>query len=296
MEIRTVLLPVDFSPRTTPEVSLGVEVSRAFGARLALLHNQDAAPLGLSRAWDWQARHTETAGRNGTVETALRELMASLPPDVATEATVSRGLVVPAIVALARQLPADLIVVASHGEGTEDHASVAERLIAEAPCPVLAVQEDHAADCMLRLSQPGCEVLVPTDFSDSSLRAVAYAVELARRWPIRLRLLHVVPVGHTASASKEGFVARPGDLAAVETARQRLAALVPDDLRDRVTCQVEAGPPAERIAAACDSPRADFVVMGEHAPGLRGLFTQDTARALLRQAPCPVWFVPAQGF
>jgi universal stress protein A len=293
MDIRTVLLPVDFSPRTAPELTLGVEVSRAFGARLSLLHNQDAAPLGLSRGWDWQASHREANGRSATVESGLRELLASLPEGLAADATVSRGLIVPAILALARQLPADLIVVASHGEGTEDHTSVAERLIAEAPCPVLAVQEDHAGDPTLRLCEEGAEVLVPTDFSDGSLRAVAYALDLARRWPIRLRLLHVLPGGHAAATPAARRSGTAEELpSAMTAARRRLEELVPDDLRERVTCVVDNGPPAERIAAACDSPHADFVVMGEHAAGLRGIFTHDTARALLRQAPCPVWFVP----
>jgi nucleotide-binding universal stress UspA family protein len=290
MDIRTVLLPIDFSPRTQREVALGVEVSRAFGARLSLLHNQDAAPLGLSRAWDWQASHREANGNNARVETALRELLASLPPDLAADATVSRGLVMPAILACARQLPADLIVVASHGEGTEDHTSIAEQLIAEAPCPVLAVSEGDGGAAALRLCE-GTEALVPTDFSASAERAVEYAFELARRWPIRLRLLHVVPPEQPAWASREGVTAKPSRQV-VEAARLRLAALVPEDLRDRVTCTVECGDPAACIAAAGASPETGFVVMGEHARGLRGLLTGDTARSLLRRAHCPVWFVP----
>ena len=294
MKIRNVLLPVDFSPRTEPELTLGVEISRAFGARLSLLNNQDAAPLGLSRGWDWQAEHREASGRSTAVETELRRLLASLPPDLAADATVSRGLIVPAILQLARQLPADLIVVTSHGEGTEDHTSVAERLIAEAPCPVLTVQEGLAADPTLKLREEGCEVLAPTDFSPSSLRAVEYALELARTWPIRLRLLHVLPMPEPPIASREGITVTSPAGPAVAAARRRLEELVPADLRDRVTCVVECGEPSARIAAACAAPRVDFVVMGEHAPGLRGLLTHDTARDLLRQAPCPVWFVPAQ--
>ena len=287
MDIRNVLLPVDFSPRTTSELQLGIAVSRAFGARLSLLHNQDAAPLGLSRAWDWQAHHSAANGNSVAVEQRLRDLLAALPADLTADATVSRGLVVPAILALARQLPADLIVVASHGAGTEDHASVAEQLIATAPCPVLAVQEDHTPDRAPLSATGRAEVVVPTDFSPASQRAVAYAFDLARRWPLRLRLLHVLPGPAPRGAASD---AQGEELA---TARRRLLALVPDDLRNQVSCLVDRGMPAARIAAACDEPRADFVIMGEHAPGLRGLFTPDTARSLLRQAPCPVWFVPA---
>lgn len=293
MDIRNVLLPVDFSPRTAAELALGVELSRAFGARLSLLHNQDAAPLGLSRAWDWQASHREASGRAAAVEDSLRELLASLPPDLAADATVSRGLIVPAILQLARRLPADVIVVASHGNGTEDHTSVAERLIAEAPCPVLAVQEGCGEDPTLELRREGTGALVPTDFTDGSLRAVTYAFDLARKWPIRLRLLHVLPGDQRTWATREGVHAAVPPQAAVTRAQQRLAELVPADLRERVTCVVDGGPPAERIAAACEAPGIRFVVMGEHAAGLRGLLTHDTARDLLRLAPCPVWFVPS---
>jgi nucleotide-binding universal stress UspA family protein len=276
MDIRNVLVPVDFSRLSTVELSHAVEVCRAFGARLVLHHNQDAAPLGMSRAWDWEEHHPRTQGRGRAVEAGLHELMASVPMDVPVEAVISRGLVIPSILALAERIPADLVVVASHGPDSDDHSSIAGRLIQLAPCPVLTMQEGTAVERPLRLltAECGAEVLVPTDLEESAAVVLEYAFGLARRLPLRLRLLHVT-------------------LGGAEEARARLAALVPADLAERVRCEVQSGVAPSRIVEGCETVHADFVVMGEHARGLRGLLTHDTARDVLRHAPCPIWYVPA---
>jgi nucleotide-binding universal stress UspA family protein len=276
MDIRNVLVPVDFSSASARELALAIEVCRAFGARLVLHHNQDGAPLGLSRAWDWEEQHPRTQGRGRTVERNLYQLMAQVPEDVAVESVISRGLVTQCILALAERIPADLVVVASHGPDSEDHSSVAERLIGGSPCPVLTVQEGTSGERSLRLlgsNGIAPEVLVPTDLEKGSQAVLDYAFALARRLPLRLRLFHVTG----------------GD---PEAALARLCALVPADLAARVRCEAQPGAAADAIVSGCERACADFVIMGEHARGLRGLLTHDTARDLLRQAPCPVWYVP----
>lgn len=276
MDIHNVLVPVDFSRLSAVELSLAVELCRAFAARLVLHHNQDAAPLGMSRGWDWEEHHPGSQGRNRVVERGLHDLVALVPDDVPVEAVISRGLVLPTILALAERIPADLIVVGSHGPDTDDHSSVAERLIKLAPCPVLTVQEGATEERPLRLlgsEEGGPEVLVPTDLEEGSATVLAYAFALARRLPLRLRLFHVT-------------------LDWAEGAQAKLEALVPEDLAPRVRCEVQRGGVPSGILAGCETPHADFVVMGEHARGLRGLLSHDTAREMLRHAPCPVWYVP----
>jgi nucleotide-binding universal stress UspA family protein len=296
MEINTILVPVDLSTRTARELALAGELALATGARLVILHNEPAAPLGMSRAWDWEQQHPAHHGRGALVDHALNELLAQVPAGVAAEAVLSRGMPLSSIVEAARRLHADLIVLESAGPDVEDHSSIAERLLAESPCPVLALQEGHDRGRTLLGAASGdstAEVLVATDFSAAADAAVHYALDLARRLPLRLRLLHVITsLAHTPAASI-GY----GDHAAathtiVGSARERLLALVPADLRDRVTVQVVGGSASEAIVEACATVSVSFVVMGEHATGLRGLVTRDTARAVLRNAPCPVWYVP----
>jgi K+-sensing histidine kinase KdpD len=48
-------------------------------------------------------------------------------------------------------------------------------------------------------------ILAPTDFSPNSEKAVAYAIQLARRLGAKLTLLHVVPEPSAADYSLEGI-------------------------------------------------------------------------------------------
>jgi nucleotide-binding universal stress UspA family protein len=282
VEIGTVLCPVDFSKLTEREVTLAGELCRRFGARLVLHHNLQAAPIGFSRAWDWNEMH-ERRVTEGSAERQLRELMAGLPEGVAAEAKISHGVVAPTVLYLARELPADLVVLGSHGWSTEDHTSVGEQIVTAAPCPVLTLHEGMERDG-LRLDPEASPVpvLVPTDFSPGGSAAVRYALALRAVLPLRICLFHVLP-GRRAGAVED-------------EARGRLLEAVPEELAEQVDCDLGSGPADETILEKAEALGAGLLVMGAHARGLlRGLLTRDTSQQILHRAPCPVWFVP-EGF
>jgi nucleotide-binding universal stress UspA family protein len=187
---------------------------------------------------------------------------------------------------LANRLPADLIVLGSHGWSSADHASLTERLIDSCTCPVLTLSEDARID-RFRLCAPAAAaartpVVVPTDLSAGATRVFDYAVELAGAAPIDLHLLHVMPTSSEPPA--------------VADAHTTLEALVRERSADRITCHVELGSPVETIPRFSDRVDAGFLVMGEHARGLLlRLFIRDVARDVLHRAGCPVWFVPSRG-
>ncbi|MDX1631941.1 MAG: universal stress protein [Thermoanaerobaculia bacterium] len=284
VQIRTVVSPVDFTPLTEEELGLAVEVCQRFGSRLVLHHNESAAPPGFSRAWDWKQNHVPRDGRPAEPEERLRRLLEDLPEEIAGEASISRGAVVPALMALARELPADLIVVGCHGRTHDDHSSITERLIERAPCPVLTLH-DHEGEDVHHLFPAGerkePEVVVATDLSPGSERAASYAFELARTVPLRLHLLHVLTGRQEPSEeSVEGLVAH-------------LEETVPDDLEGRVGVHLATGEAVEGIVSTVRKLDADFLIMGEHVKGLlKSLLHRNTAKEVLHQAPCPVWYVP----
>src|SRR5262249_26706694 len=82
------------------------------------------------RQWDWEATHGRTDSE-AQAERRMQAALNALPRDVRAEGLVSVGPVVGALLALAEELHADLIVLGSHGWSTETHASVTERVIAE---------------------------------------------------------------------------------------------------------------------------------------------------------------------
>jgi len=281
-QIKNVLCPVDFSEISRQEMALAVDVCQAFGARLVLHHNLIAAPPGLTRAWEWNELHQEGAISEDEAERRIRDLMAGLPTGLHAEASVSRGPVGVVLIEMARSIPADLIVLGSHGRSTEEHSSLTERIVDERVCPVLTIH-DGAQMAHFRLHTDAGEettrAVVPVDLSAASKAVVSYACGLARHVPLEVCLLHVV-----AATTKEK---------AIEEARHELASLVPADAAACATLHVEPGDAVETIVRFSAESNAGFVVMGEHTRSLlRRLFLRDTAKAVLQEARCPVWFVP----
>jgi nucleotide-binding universal stress UspA family protein len=282
LKLRTVLCPIDFSTLSTQELALGIEVCDAFGAHLVLHHNLAAVSPGLTRAWEWNEMHRADAISAAQAEERMRSLLARLPKTVSAEASVTQGPIAAVLLALAEELPADLVILGSHGWSTPDHASLSERIMEQCPCPVLTIQDDAAEGPRFRLRPPTgdqVQVVVPTDFSEAGQRAVDYAFSLARELPLRLHLLHVLPRGANDAVRERSLNA--------------LEDMVPADLAPRTRGYVECGEPIERILDFSQQAGASFLVMGEHARSLfRRYFTRDTARTVLHSACCPVWFVP----
>lgn len=294
MDIRTILVPVDLSSRSAHALDLAVALAGPTGARLVLLHNEACAPLGMSRAWDWEEHHPQHQGNGTHVDLTLRELLARVPERVPAEAVVTRGLAMMAIIEVARRVAADLIVAETAGPDTDDHTSVVEELLVEAPCPLLALREGAGERGSVPALTPDAplEAVVATDFSPAGDAAVRYAVGLAQRLPLRLRLLHVL-AGFGGGPQRSARSSLVGDAyLAASAARSRLLDMVPVELRERVTIQVMPGAPGETILEAVADDGARLLFMGGHATGLRGLLTRDTARAVLHRATCPIWFVP----
>jgi len=283
MRIQTVLCPLDFSGLDEQEIGIALEVCRTFGAKLVLHHDVAAAEPGFSRVWEWSKAHQPSAMHDREVTAHLQALLDRIAVGVPAEAAITSGPLAGTVLALAERLPADVIVLGSHGWSSQDHASVAERVIDRSPCPVLTFQERRDAPAFrLRAAAggPPPRAVVPTDLSSTSASAVAWACALAREIEMRVDLLHVLPVDAGG--------------AAVDHAQAAMDGLVPLDLVDEVSAHLRRGDPIDEIARYLDVTDPAFVVLGEHSRGIfRHLFTRDTTRALVRRVRCPAWVVPA---
>ena len=282
--LQTVLCPVDFSPATPRQVDLAADLSRAFGAKLVLHHNRHSLGTGASVGWMWHADHQPQT--QSTLEEKLAALAGAVAPGVVVETLMTEGPLSRAVVAVAEAIDADVVVLTAHGNTGDDHVSISEQMLERCSRPVLVMHEPTVETRTPHFAQgipDGEVVVVPTDLMPGSRAALELGFDLARTVPIELHLLHLIP---------EGLLTRDQG-PAVDEARTRLEALVPDDIADRVTLQVGLGDPAEGILRAADLLRASCIVMGEHTrTPLRRWFSRDTSRAILHQARCPVWYVP----
>ena len=159
--LKRILVPSDFSETSEAALRYGVELARAFKARLYLLHGPEhpgeAAetefPIGLFENMQ-NAANDRLGHLLGNEET--RELQ--------PECAMRIGKPSDEIVRYAHEREIDLIVMGTHGRQGMSRVilgSVAERVVRKAPCPVLTVHN------------PEHEFVVPNQAAGASTRATA---------------------------------------------------------------------------------------------------------------------------
>lgn len=134
-------------------------------------------------------------------------------------------------------------------------------------------------------------ILIPTDFSDCSKKALSYAIPLSREYEAAITLLHVIPINYA--------VGEYGGSAYIETemrenSQQELERFVADEVRENVTTEnkVRVGSPASEIIEAAKSIPADIIVISTHGhTGLKHALLGSVAEHVVQQAPCPVLVV-----
>ncbi|MFY9549574.1 MAG: universal stress protein [Thermoanaerobaculia bacterium] len=141
---RRILVATDFSEASAPAVTLAVKLAKSWGAQLLAAHVYDEPHLPeLSFA---HVRLYEEYERKIKADAArqLGEIAGHARAEgVETEELLLRGFADEAIVQAARESHADLIVMGTHGRrgaGRFFLGSVAARVVATAPCPVLTAR------------------------------------------------------------------------------------------------------------------------------------------------------------
>ena len=132
------------------------------------------------------------------------------------------------------------------------------------------------------------KILVPTDFSEHSGKAVLYGEELAKKFGATLHLVHAVekvPVMYG-----EGAFFTPETEAEMQAASTKeLEALTPDVGGNPVVRKVVLGHPFVEIVRYARENEIDLIVLGTHGRGaLAHMLLGSVAEKVVRKAPCPV--------
>ncbi|MFO0951803.1 MAG: universal stress protein [Isosphaeraceae bacterium] len=146
IEIRSILAPTDFSKHSELAVRYACGLAEKLGAKLYLLHVlSEVVPVGpdpmLAPVMPPEFyKETEAASK----EALMKLLDPAWGKPTAVETAVRWGSPVDVVVDHAATHGVDLIVIATHGRTGLSHmllGSVAERMIREAPCPVLTIRD-----------------------------------------------------------------------------------------------------------------------------------------------------------
>lgn len=141
MSFRRILVAVDESSFAARAAAVAIELAKALNAELAFFHAIDPASLAAPEGGvpaEVLAATSERDARN--LLDAFRERAAATPPALEF---LEFGRPALKVVEGAKNWPADLIVIGTHGRGRIEKlllGSVAESVLRHAPCPVLVVR------------------------------------------------------------------------------------------------------------------------------------------------------------
>lgn len=142
--IQTILIPVDFSEPSNQALQAGKELAKRLGGvKVVLVHIVEEIEYYPGFVMPPIFEELQENARK-EVEGVAKGLQAEgIPVDV----EVRIGSPSQQIVQLAKALPADLIVMGTHGRTGVSHAllgSIAEKVVRKAHCPVMTVRTTKA--------------------------------------------------------------------------------------------------------------------------------------------------------
>ncbi len=264
-----ILLVTDFSDCSGAGVPLACAVAHHYGAAIFVAHVIRDAGSTTAATGPNEARKAQSAAEAHLQQFIASSRLAGEP----VETIIEHGAIADV---LARVIPArsiDLVVVGTHGRsgvGKLLLGSVAQRVFNVAPCPVLSVSPRAG------VAGKFARILYPTDFSEDSLKALPYALSLARIAAAELILLHVA-----ADLSRHEIL---------QEYYRRLNALIPPEAR--AWCKFDAlaitGDRAEAILNAASEQNADLVVISAHRAAGAFEAPLTTAYQVVARAHCPV--------
>lgn len=140
--LKRILVPLDFSPPSRRALRFAREWAEFFSAEVCLLHviepTTALAEFGTVPIGSPRLDLTDRA------MTGLQKLVREeFPESARVSAEVRKGVPYDQIVAVARELKTDLILIATHGRTGLKHAllgSTTERVVRHASCPVLTLR------------------------------------------------------------------------------------------------------------------------------------------------------------
>jgi len=137
--------------------------------------------------------------------------------------------------------------------------------------------------------KPPKRILVPTDFSEPSKRAITYAVALAAKFSGRVSLIHIEPSAWPADVDTLPLIIKRRnylDAAQAWLEKFRDKALPPTQRGDVF---VATGTPYSEVVRHAQANATDLIVVATHGyTGLKHMLLGSTAEHLVRHARCPV--------
>ncbi len=305
IEIKTILCPVDFSAFSRHALEHAAQLAKWFGSQLVVFYVYappappppvfyGGVPGPTPEPFPPLTASPEQTQADMTAE--LTKFTSSVDlTGVQVRVRAQPGSPVRDILDEARAVESDLIVLGTHGHTGFDRlvlGSVTDKVLRKATCAVLTVPPpvtSPPADPLQMFKR----ILCPMDFSDASLKALEYALSLAKEADAELLLMHVIEGLPDAPDWQERSGPAVSEYLRMskEHGLARLKAAVPEDAQ--TWCKPETllatGKPYDAILRTIAERGVRLVVMGIHGRNpVDRFFFGSTTTHVVRAATCPV--------
>jgi nucleotide-binding universal stress UspA family protein len=303
LSIQNIVVPIDFSKVSLQAIQIAKRLARRFGASTHLAHvrHVNYAAEFVAPTAPGVPLSFVPYEQNGE-KTVLKELQ-----KVAGECGVSSlGCHVLSgappfdeICRLAQALPADLIVMPTHGRTGLKHVflgSTAERIVQHSPCPILVTRGNTLQSSSG--SRTGMKtILVPVDFSNCSREGLRYAIRFAKEFGAKIILLHATYLGYIYASEGTALYDIPGlQKTARKTAERKMREFVRSVNFGAVRFETvfTEGSPVLDICAFAKGHDVDLIITSTHGlTGFKHVLIGSIAEQVVRHAPCSVLVVPS---
>lgn len=310
IDIKMILCPIDLSEPSMRSLGYSQAVAARYDAMLTVIHVLENPYLDIPGGDTGVFSFGEVLElyREEREEEILDFLKRKDAPAVKTDIVFREGVTYEKITDLAREIKADMIIMSScTGEPHDPLAGhITERVVRSAPCPVLSVKTngdserckkiEHLHDLMDTDPLAKRTILLPTDFSETSILAANYAISLAKEYKAEIIVLHVMERAAEITSIMGNEMPAYGAILTyyediLKSAKNRVKDIcsMAEEHGIKAYDRVISGNPRYEIIDMARSESIDLIVIGTHGRrGLSRLIQGSVAEAVVRHGPCSV--------
>jgi nucleotide-binding universal stress UspA family protein len=290
LELKTIVVPVDFSKRSLAAAEHGVALAKRFRSQLVFVHVVPVSPYDYAAyesgfytgaAWPSDEQIQQRLAKE------LDALVSGVSPPVSIEKVILKGDPPTKIENLARERDASLIIIPTHGYGPFRRfvlGSVAAKVLHDTSCPIMTGA--HVPEIPFNSAHPYRRVACAVDLREHSETVLRWASDFATAYDAELSLIHAAPLLDAEPAEGQFFTDHLRNLL-LSAKKEEMQELV-----NKVGCKasllVESDEVDRYVPSAAEEAGADVLVIGRSP--LQGILgrLRTHAYALVRESPCPV--------
>lgn len=278
ISLKNILFPTDFSERSAAALPYAAAIARHYDAKIYLAHvvvseETVSPPAGVSPAPNWKTAQQEMAILD----------RCDLLNGLQYETVVEEGELWDVLSRMTKDREIDFIVLGTSGGGGYKKlivGSVADEIVREASCPVLAAGPEVPSRAQFQGDMR--HILYAADFQPWSDPALTYALSFAEENHAQLTMVHAVDPEKVGPADRD-----------LESCLHRLERMLPSDanLGPQPEFVAEIGAPVGVILKVAADRGCDLIVMGARETGYgppSPPFAWVRLHQILCAARCPV--------